>query len=118
MGATEMRRSTETLRFSTDSAIFIGFSIYGVSASFLWVYVRLSLASATKMLPESVVAPGGLAIAHILARMRGSGVRYTANIRVNRMLARWLGSEPQVTRVKSNYMPYVLIDFWATPSDA
>jgi hypothetical protein len=25
-----------------------------------------------KMLPESVVAPGGLALAHILARMRGS----------------------------------------------
>ena len=36
------------------------------------------------MLPESLVEPGGLALAHILARMRGSGVRYTANIRIKK----------------------------------
>src|ERR1700722_1882196 len=84
MGATEILRSTEVLCFSTDSAIFTGFSIYGVSASFPRVFALLALASATKMLPESVVAPGGLALAHILARMRGSGVRYTANIRIKK----------------------------------
>ena len=84
MGATEILRSTEVLCFSTDSAIFTGFSIYGVSASFLRVFANLALASATKMLPEFVVAPGGLALAHILARMRGSRVRYTANIRIKK----------------------------------
>ena len=84
MGATEILRSTKELCLSSFSPIFSAFSIIAVSAPFLRISVILPLASATKVLPESVVAPGELAMAHILARKRDSGIRYTANVRIKK----------------------------------
>jgi hypothetical protein len=47
MGATETRRSTNSLLFSTKAASFTGFSINGVSASFLRIRDRLGVAQFT-----------------------------------------------------------------------